>query len=335
MIDLSLIWVVIIALGVFIYVVLDGFDLGIGILFPFFKHQKERDVLMNTVAPVWDGNETWMVLGGAALYAAFPMVYATVLSALYLPIILMVIALIFRGVAFEFRFKASDQSRHFWDKAFISGSILASFLQGVILGAYIQGIKVENHVYVGGGLDWLTPFSLFTGFAVIVLYAALGCGWLIFKTDHDLQNRMYQLMPKLVISLFLIFVAVSMYTPLQHPEIAERWFSQPQILYFSPVPILVVVFTLLVLNACKKRYELSPFIWTLALVFLAYTGFMISLWPYIIPPSITIWEAAAPESSQLFALIGALILIPIILIYTGVSYWVFRDKVRIGDEGYH
>ncbi|NHB57464.1 cytochrome d ubiquinol oxidase subunit II [Acinetobacter shaoyimingii] len=335
MIDLSLIWVVIIAVGVFIYVVLDGFDLGIGILFPLFKQQQERDVLMNTVAPVWDGNETWMVLGGAALYAAFPMVYATVLSALYLPIILMVIALIFRGVAFEFRFKASDRSRHFWDKAFISGSVLASFLQGVILGAYIQGIKVENHVYVGGGFDWLTPFSLFTGFAVIILYAALGCGWLIFKTDHDLQDRMYQLMPKLIIILFLTFAAVSLYTPLQHPEIAERWFSQPHIFYFSPVPILVVLFTFLVLRACKKRDELSPFIWSLALVFLAYTGFMISLWPYIIPPSVTIWEAAAPESSQLFALIGALILIPIILIYTGLSYWVFRDKVRMGDEGYH
>ncbi|AYO54459.1 MULTISPECIES: cytochrome d ubiquinol oxidase subunit II [Acinetobacter] len=334
MIDLSLIWIVIIAIGVFIYVVLDGFDLGIGILFPFFKDQHERDVMMNTVAPVWDGNETWMVLGGAALYAAFPMVYATVLSALYLPIIFMVIALIFRGVAFEFRFKA-NRTKHLWDKAFIGGSILASFFQGMILGAYIQGIKVENHMYAGGGLDWLTPFTVFTGIGVVVLYAALGCGWLIFKTDHDLQDRMYKLMPKMIIALFVIFGAVSIYTPMAHPEIAARWFSQPQLMYFSPVPILVVIFTWLVLRACKNRAELSPFIYTLALVFLAYTGFMISLWPYIIPPSITIWDAAAPQSSQLFALIGALILIPIILIYTGLSYWVFRDKVRVGDEGYH
>lgn len=334
MIDLSLIWIVIIAIGVFIYVVLDGFDLGIGILFPFFKDQHERDVMMNTVAPVWDGNETWMVLGGAALYAAFPMVYATVLSALYLPIIFMVIALIFRGVAFEFRFKA-NRTKHLWDKAFIGGSILASFFQGMILGAYIQGIKVENYMYAGGGLDWLTPFTVFTGIGVVVLYAALGCGWLIFKTDHDLQDRMYKLMPKMIIALFVIFGAVSIYTPMAHPEIAARWFSQPQLMYFSPVPILVVIFTWLVLRACKNRAELSPFIYTLALVFLAYTGFMISLWPYIIPPSITIWEAASPQSSQLFTLIGALILIPIILIYTGLSYWVFRDKVRVGDEGYH
>lgn len=334
MIDLSLIWIVIIAIGVFIYVVLDGFDLGIGILFPFVKDQHERDVMMNTVAPVWDGNETWMVLGGAALYAAFPMVYATVLSALYMPVILMVIALIFRGVAFEFRFKA-NRTKHLWDKAFIGGSILASFFQGMILGAYIQGIKVENHMYAGGGLDWLSPFTVFTGIGVVVLYAALGCGWLIFKTELDLQDRMYQLMPKLIVALFVIFGAVSIYTPMAHPEIAARWFSQPQLMYFSPVPILVVLFTFLVLRACKKRYELSPFLYTLALVFLAYTGFIISLWPYVIPPSVTIWEAAAPQSSQLFALIGALILIPIILIYTVLSYWVFRDKVRIGDEGYH
>ena len=334
MIDLSLIWIVIIAIGVLIYVVLDGFDLGIGILFPFIKGKEERDVMMNTVAPVWDGNETWMVLGGASLYAAFPLVYSTVLSALYMPIMLMVIALIFRGVAFEFRFKA-NKSRHWWDKAFIGGSILASFFQGMILGAYIQGIKTVNGIYAGGGLDWLSPFTVFVGIGVVALYAALGCGWLIFKTDQALQNRMYQLMPKMIIALFIIFGCVSIYTPMAHPEIAARWFSQPQLMYFSPVPILVLLFTFLALRACSQRKELSPFIYTLALVFLAYTGFIISLWPYVIPPSVTIWQAAAPQSSQLFALIGALILIPVILIYTGLSYWVFRDKVRIGDDGYH
>ncbi|MEG2359299.1 cytochrome d ubiquinol oxidase subunit II [Acinetobacter sp.] len=334
MIDLSLIWIVIIAIGVLIYVVLDGFDLGIGILFPFIKGKEERDVMMNTVAPVWDGNETWMVLGGASLYAAFPLVYSTVLSALYMPIMLMVIALIFRGVAFEFRFKA-NKSRHWWDKAFIGGSILASFFQGMILGAYIQGIKTVNGIYAGGGLDWLSPFTVFVGIGVVALYAALGCGWLIFKTDQALQNRMYQLMPKMIIALFIIFGCVSIYTPMAHPEIAARWFSQPQLMYFSPVPILVLLFTFLALRACRQRKELSPFIYTLALVFLAYTGFIISLWPYVIPPSVTIWQAAAPQSSQLFALIGALILIPVILIYTGLSYWVFRDKVRIGDDGYH
>lgn len=334
MIDLSLIWIVIIAIGVFIYVVLDGFDLGIGILFPFIKSQQERDVMMNTVAPVWDGNETWMVLGGAGLFAAFPMVYSAVLSALYLPIILMVIALIFRGVAFEFRFKA-NRTKHLWDKAFISGSFCSSFLQGVILGAYIQGIQIVDGRYAGGGLDWLTPFSLFTGLGVVIVYAALGCGWLILKTDQHLQQQMYKLMPKFMLALFIIFVVVSIYTPMAHPRIAERWFTQPQLLYFSPVPILVVVFSYLTIQACRKQQESTPFLYTLALVFLAYTGFLISIFPYVIPPSITIWDAAAPANSQLFALIGALILIPIIIMYTILSYWVFRDKVRVGDEGYH
>ncbi|MCG8283313.1 cytochrome d ubiquinol oxidase subunit II [Acinetobacter seifertii] len=334
MIDLSLIWIVIIAIGVFIYVVLDGFDLGIGILFPFIKDQQERDVMMNTVAPVWDGNETWMVLGGAGLFAAFPMVYSAVLSALYLPIILMVIALIFRGVAFEFRFKA-NRTKYLWDAAFIGGSVLSSFLQGVILGAYIQGIHIIDGRYAGGGLDWLTPFSVFTGFGVIIVYAALGCGWLIMKTEMQLQTSMYRLMPKLIMTLFLVFIAVSVYTPLAHPVIAARWFNAHQLLYFSPVPILVVVFTYLTIKACQKQQESMPFLYTLALVFLAYTGFLISIFPYVIPPSITIWEAAAPANSQLFALIGALILIPIIIIYTIMAYWVFRDKVRVGDEGYH
>lgn len=334
MIDLSLIWVVIIALGVLIYIVLDGFDLGIGILFPFIPQQQQRDVMMNTVAPVWDGNETWMVLGGAGLYAAFPVVYSAVLSALYLPILLMVVALIFRGVAFEFRFKA-NRTRYVWDQAFIWGSILASFLQGVILGAYIQGINIVNARYAGGGLDWLTPFSVFTGIGVVVVYATLGCGWLIMKTDEQLQSSMYRLMPKLIVTLVMSFIAVSIYTPLAQPQIAARWFSLPQFFYFSPVPLLVLVLSILTIYACRKKQDNLPFIYTLGLVFMAYTGFLISLFPYIIPPSVSIWDAAAPASSQLFALIGALVLIPIIIVYTVMAYWVFRDKVRIGDEGYH
>ncbi|MCF8998252.1 cytochrome d ubiquinol oxidase subunit II [Acinetobacter nectaris] len=334
MIDLSLIWAVIIALGVLIYVVLDGFDLGIGILFPFIKDQQERDVMMNTVAPVWDGNETWMVLGGAGLFGAFPVVYGTLLSAFYMPIMLMLVALIFRGVAFEFRFKA-HRSKPVWDMAFIGGSTFASFIQGVILGGYIQGVKTENGLYVGGGLDWLTPFSLFTGIGVVVMYAALGCGWLIMKTDHELQDKMYRLMPKLVIAVLLLIAAVSLYTPFAHHTIAQKWFTTPQLYYFMPVPLLVILFGFLAWKSCFTRDDFKPFFYTLCIMFLAYTGFIISLWPNIIPPSLTIWQAAAPRDSQLFALIGALVLIPIILMYTIMGYWVFRDKVRVGDEGYH
>ncbi|EKU57285.1 MULTISPECIES: cytochrome d ubiquinol oxidase subunit II [Acinetobacter] len=334
MIDLALVWVGIIGLGVLIYVIMDGFDLGIGILFPFIQDHQERDVMMNTVAPVWDGNETWMVLGGAGLFAAFPLVYATVLSALYLPITFMVVALIFRGVAFEFRFKAT-RTKHLWDQAFIWGSILSSFFQGVILGAYIQGIETTNGIYSGGAWDWLTPFSIFTGLGVVVMYATLGCGWLIWKTEAKLQAHMYQFMPKLLIALLLIFAGVSLYTPLTHSEIANRWFTLPNVFYFSPVPILVFYFVGSILNACKDKNEIKPFIYTLALVFLAFTGFVISLWPNIIPPSVSIWQAAAPESSLKFTLVGAVILIPIIIAYTFLSYWVFRDKVRVGDDGYH
>lgn len=334
MIDLALVWVGIIGLGVFIYVVMDGFDLGIGILFPFIQEQQERDVMMNTVAPVWDGNETWMVLGGAGLFAAFPLVYSTVLSALYLPIILMVVALIFRGVAFEFRFKA-HRTKYLWDQAFIWGSFLSSFFQGVILGAYIQGIETQNGIYSGGVWDWLSPFTIFTGIGVAVMYATLGCGWLILKTESQLQDAMYQLMPKLLIALLTIFAVVSIYTPLTHPEIAQRWFALPNLLYFSPVPVFVMIFSGLILKACAQRKDIQPFVYTLVLVFLAFTGFVISLWPNIIPPSVSIWQAAAPESSMKFTLVGTVILIPIILAYTFLSYWVFRDKVRIGDEGYH
>lgn len=251
-----------------------------------------------------------------------------------MPIILMVTALIFRGVAFEFRFKA-NRTKYLWDQAFIWGSILSSFLQGVILGAYIQGIQTTHGIFSGSGLDWLTPFALFTGLGVVAMYAALGCGWLIMKTDHELRAKMYGLMSKLIIVLFVVFAGVSLYTPLTHPEIAARWFALPNLLYFSPVPILVLLFTFLILKACKQRQDFKPFIYTLALVFLAFTGFVISLWPNIIPPSVTIWEAAAPYSSQKFALIGAVILIPVIIAYTILSYWVFRDKVRIGDAGYH
>lgn len=334
MIDLVLVWVGIIGLGVLIYVILDGFDLGIGILFPFIKDHQERDAMMNTVAPVWDGNETWMVLGGAGLYAAFPLVYSTVLSALYLPITFMVVALIFRGVAFEFRFKAT-RTKYLWDQAFIWGSILSSFFQGVILGAYIQGIETTNGIYSGGGWDWLTPFSIFSGIGVVAMYATLGCAWLIMKTDAKLQKQMYKFMPKLLIALLLIFAGVSLYTPMTHPEIADRWFSLPNFLYFSPVPVLVLIFVGLILKSCNQKHDSKLFIYTLALVFLAFTGFVISLWPNIIPPSVTIWQAAAPESSLKFTLVGAVILIPIIIAYTFLSYWVFRDKVRVGDEGYH
>jgi cytochrome d ubiquinol oxidase subunit II len=333
-IDLPLIWAVIIIFGVMMYVVMDGFDLGIGILFPFFKDSKDRDVAMNTVAPVWDGNETWLVLGGAGLFGAFPLAYSVVLSALYLPLIFMLVGLIFRGVAFEFRFKAKEHKQHIWDKAFIGGSLVATFFQGVALGAFIDGIPVVNRHYAGGGLDWLTPFSVFCGLALIVAYALLGCTWLIMKTEGSLQQIMHKLARPLTLLLLAVTGVVSIWTPLAHPDIATRWFSTPNLFWFLPVPILVLVAVYGLLRAVARNAHYTPFLLTLLLVFLGYTGLGISLWPHIVPPSITIWDAASPPQSQGFILVGTLFILPFILGYTFWSYYVFRGKVT-HEDGYH
>ncbi|WP_417660640.1 cytochrome d ubiquinol oxidase subunit II [Pseudomonas sp.] len=333
-IDLSHIWAVIIAFGVMMYVVMDGFDLGIGILFPFVKDDKERDLMMNSVAPVWDGNETWLVLGGAALFGAFPLAYAVVLDALYLPLIFMLLGLIFRGVAFEFRFKAKAHKRHIWDKAFIGGSITATFFQGVTLGAYIDGIEVAGRTYAGGPLDWLKPFALFCGLALVAAYALLGCTWLIMKTEGRLQEQMQDLGKPLILVVLAVTGIVSLWTPLAHPEIAERWFSLPNLFWLSPVPILVLVCTWALWRAVQKRQHYAPFLLTLGLIFLGYSGLGLSLWPNIIPPSVTIWEAASPPQSQAFILVGALFIIPFILMYTAWSYYVFRGKIT-HEHGYH
>ncbi|AIL63773.1 MULTISPECIES: cytochrome d ubiquinol oxidase subunit II [Pseudomonas] len=333
-IDLPLIWAVIIIFGIMMYVVMDGFDLGIGILFPFVKGEQDRDVMMNTVAPVWDGNETWLVLGGAALFGAFPLAYAVVLSALYLPLMLMLVGLIFRGVAFEFRFKATAEKRHLWDKAFIGGSLAATFFQGVALGAFIEGFKVVDRSYAGGAFDWLTPFSLFCGLGLIVAYALLGCTWLIMKTEGKLQLQMHDLARPLALVLLAVTGIVSIWTPLAHPEIASRWFTLPNLFWFLPVPILVLVTLYGLLKAVARNAHYTPFLLTLALIFLGYSGLGISLWPNIIPPSVSIWDAAAPPQSQGFMLVGALFIIPFILGYTFWSYYVFRGKVT-HEDGYH
>ncbi|MDO7912404.1 cytochrome d ubiquinol oxidase subunit II [Pseudomonas sp. 22-AL-CL-001] len=333
-IDLPLIWAVIIIFGIMMYVVMDGFDLGIGMLFPFLKDEHDRDVMMNTVAPVWDGNETWLVLGGAGLFGAFPMAYSVVLSALYLPLMLMLVGLIFRGVAFEFRFKAKADRRHVWDKAFIGGSLVATFFQGVALGAFIEGFKVVDRSYAGGAFDWLTPFSLFCGAGLIVAYTLLGCTWLIMKTEGPLQRQMHVLARPLAIALLAVIAIVSLWTPLAYPQIAGRWFAMPNLLWFLPVPLLVLATLYGLVRAVAREAHYAPFLLTLMLIFLGYSGLGISLWPNIIPPSVSIWEAAAPPQSQSFMLVGTLFIIPLILGYTFWSYYVFRGKVT-HEDGYH
>ncbi|MCW3479532.1 cytochrome d ubiquinol oxidase subunit II [Neisseriaceae bacterium JH1-16] len=333
-IDLPIVWAAIIGLGVFIYVVLDGFDLGIGLLFPFFEEKGDRQVMLNTVAPVWDGNETFLVLGGAGLYGAFPVVYSTLLPANYLPLILMVVGLIFRGAAFELRAKAT-RTQHLWDLAFIGGSALAAFCQGVVLGSLLQGIKIVDGRFVGGAFDWLSGFSVFCGLGVLVTYAALGCGWLILKTDGELQRKMCLLMTPLVSVLLGAIAIVSLWTVLGLPSVAYRWFGSGNLGWFIPVPILVIACVWGIFKSVRLQHDVLPFILTLALCFLGYSGLIISIWPNIIPPSLTIWEASSSHSSQLFALVGTVIILPIIIVYNVMQYRVFRGKVREGDAGYH
>ena len=326
-------WAAVLAFAVFMYVFMDGFDLGVGILFPFAPAEGDRDIMMNTVAPVWDGNETWLVLGGGGLLAAFPAAYATVLPALYFPILIMLIALIFRGVAFEFRFKATRE-RRIWNQSFFGGSLFAAVAQGFVLGSFVQGIDLEGGRFAGGPFDWVTPFSLFTAVALPFGYALLGATWLIAKTEGDLQLWAYRQARRLVWVLLAAIVIVSLWTPLLEQSIAERWFGWPNLLLLAPVPLLTGLAMWGLLRSLAQGRELAPFVLTLGLFWLAYSGFIVSLWPHIVPPDLTIYEAAAAPESQLFLLIGVAFLVPVILAYTGFSYWVFRGKVRPG-EGYH
>jgi cytochrome d ubiquinol oxidase subunit II len=332
-VDIPVLWAFIIAFAVFVYVVMDGFDLGLGILFPLFPKKADRDVMMNTVAPVWDGNETWLVLGGGGLMAAFPLAYAVLMPALYTPMIAMLVGLIFRGVAFEFRWRTTRQ-RNLWDIAFAAGSLLAAMAQGVALGAILQGVHVEGRHYGGGWWDWLTPFSILTGLSVVVGYALLGATWLVMKTEGELRNEAYRLSWWLLFAMIAAMGAVSLATPFLNIEYANRWFKWPNIVLTAPVPIAVAGVTLLLLRSLANKQDYRPFFLTLALFWLSYAGLGISIYPYIVPQSITIWQAASPENSQIFMLFGVAILIPMILGYTSWAYYVFRGKVK-PESGYH
>jgi cytochrome bd ubiquinol oxidase subunit II len=331
--DLPTLWAFIIAFAVFVYVVMDGFDLGLGILFPLFPAKEDRDLITNTVAPVWDGNETWLVLGGGGLMAAFPLAYAVLMPALYTPMIAMLIGLIFRGVAFEFRWRTT-RARNRWDIAFTGGSWLAALAQGIALGAILQGVHVGGRQYAGGWWDWLTPFSILTGISLAIGYALLGATWLILKTEGALRDKAYHLTWYLLFLMLAAIGAVSIVTPFLHMQYAQRWFTWPNLIFTAPVPIAVAAVTVLLLRGLANKRDNQPFPLALALFALSYAGLGISMFPYIVPQSITIWQAAAPQKSQLFMLVGVAVLIPLILAYTGWAYWVFRGKVRPGS-GYH
>jgi cytochrome d ubiquinol oxidase subunit II len=325
MFDLPFIWAALIAFAVLAYVIFDGFDLGIGILFPFLDDDADRDQAMNSVAPVWDGNETWLILGGGGLMAAFPVAFAVVMPALYAPITIMLLGLVFRGVAFEFRWRA--QQKYLWDWSFTAGSLAAALAQGIALGALVQGIPVTNRGYGGGWWDWLTWFSLLTGAALVVGYALLGATWLIMKTSGELQVRARQLAWIAAIATLGLIGVVSLITPFLDPVFMQRWFAWPAVVYTAPVPIFVALAAFVLFRGLAKELDATPFVSAITLFVLSYIGLGISFYPYIVPPSLTIWDAASPDSSLKFLLVGAAVLVPVILAYTAWAYWVFRGKV--------
>jgi cytochrome d ubiquinol oxidase subunit II len=331
--DLPLIWAGIIGLAVAHYVILDGFDLGVGILFPFAREESERDQMIGSIAPFWDGNETWLVLGGAGLWVAFPRAYAVIMSALYLPVIVMLLALVFRGVAFEFRTVAVTSKRH-WNLAFTAGSTLAAFCQGVILGGLIQGITVVDGAFAGGPFDWATPFALLCGLGVVAGYGLLGATWLVMKTDGAVAVRAKAHTRTLLLAVLAFMAVVSLWTPLAIDRIATRWFSTPNIYYLWPVPLLTALTALALWRWIEAGREIPPFMAAIALFLLGYAGLVISVFPYLVPPTLTIWETAAAPASQRFMLVGTIAMLPIILGYVVFVYWIFRGKVRHG-EGYH
>jgi len=326
LVDLPLIWFGIIATAIFLYILLDGFDLGVGILFPFAPTDRCRDRMMNSVAPFWDGNETWLVLGGGGLFAAFPLAFAVIMPALYIPMIIMFLGLIFRGVAFEFRFKASGKSRRIWDNAFHFGSLVAAFMQGVIIGAIVQGIEVEGRSYAGGAFDWLDAYSVMTGVAVIFGYALLGGTWLVIKTDGETQAWARKSASYGIgfVAVFLAIVSISM--PIMNAEIRTLWFSLPNFFLLLPIPAASLVLLIIIWRDLHAGREYRPFFLSFGVFLTGYLGIAISTWPYIVPFEITFRKAAAAPESQSLLLVGTVIMLPLVLAYTGYCYYIFRGK---------
>lgn len=331
--DLVPIWTVILAISVFMYVFLDGFDLGVGMLFPFAPDDESRNLMMASVAPVWDGNETWLVMGGIGIFAAFPTAFAIIFPALYFPVLAMLLGLIFRGVAFEFRASAETSRRH-WDRSFFWGSLVATYAQGCVLGKFVLGFDVNGRQFAGSTLDWLHPFVLAVGVGLVFGYLLLGATWLVMKTEGDLRAWAQRKARMALLGVLAFIVTVSVWTPLLHARIAERWFSWPNLMWFAPVPVVTALLALWLWRALNHGRDVAPFIAAMGLFAMCYLGLAVSLFPYIVPHTLTLWDAAGPPQAQAFLLVGTLFLIPIIFTYTAWSYYVFRGKVR-ADAGYH
>jgi cytochrome d ubiquinol oxidase subunit II len=324
--DLPLIWYGLIATAVFLYVLLDGFDLGVGILFPFAPSESCRNRIMNSIAPFWDGNETWLVFGVGGLLAAFPLAYAILLPALYLPVILMLLGLIFRGVAFEFRFKATGKSRKIWDYSFHFGSLIATFMQGMVLGTFVRGVKVQGRSFAGGALDWITGYSVMVGLALVFGYALLGATWLVMKTDGITQDWARKCAGYVLgyVGIFLVLVSISM--PVMNNDVKALWFSLPNTFYLLPLPLATLVMFVMIWRSLYKEKEHLPFFLSIGVFLTAYLGLGISLCPWLVPFHVSFRQAAAAPESQSLLLVGTVVMLPVVLGYVAYSYYVFRGK---------
>ena len=331
--DFVPLWTLLLGMAVFFYVLLDGFDLGVGMLFGLAPDAASRNTIMNTIAPVWDGNETWLVFGGIGLWAAFPLAFAIIIPAVYFPILVMLLALVFRGVAFEFRFRDAE-NKTFWDHAFCYGSGMATFAQGLVLGTFIQGFRVSGRQFAGSSFDFLSPFALLTGFALLFGYGLLGAGWLILKTEGNVQAAARRQGRICLIAVLMAIGIVSIWTPFMSETIAARWFARPNVAFLAPVPLATAAVAWLTWHALGSETQATPFFGAMGLFVLSYVGIAISLYPMIVPHHFTLWEAASSDRTQAFLLVGTLALLPVILMYIGWSYWVFRGKVR-SEIGYH
>lgn len=331
--DMAVACVLLIALGVCLYVILDGMDLGVGILFLWTPKDQDRNIMMSSIAPVWDGNETWLIYVGGILLAAFPKAYSILLPALYIPIMVLILALILRGIAFEFRLKAK-QSRWIWDWSFSIGSTLAAFTQGIILGAIIEGVKISKDQFIGGPFDCFTSFGITTGFSLIFGYALLGSTWLEMKTEGDIQTWARSISKPIALGVMLFILMISIKTPLDYPYIAERWFSLPNFIYLFPLPLLTLCFCYFIFRGIATHQDHLPFICTMAVFILSFLGLGISLWPNIIMPDYTIWQAQAPQASLKFVMVVLFISLPIVFGYSWYVYRIFKGKIKLTDIYY-
>lgn len=338
--DLPLIWVGIIALAVLLYVLLDGFDLGVGVLFPFARGPEERTAMMNAIAPVWDGNETFLVLGGGGLFAAFPGAYAVLTPALYLPIYLMLIALILRGVAFEFRLRARRRGKAFWTVAFAGGSTVAALAQGLALGGFIQGVSVRDGAFAGGPLDWLTPYSVLVATGLVAGYALLGAGWLVLKSEGALYQDARRWTLRAALLTAALLAAVSFATLFVHPRVAARWgflaagVDWPVLLGRLPVPLLGALGFAALGLGLRRGSHAAPYVGAVMVFLSGYLGLALGFFPYVVPYALTFREAASADNALALMLVGTGLMLPLIVGYMGFVYWLFRGKVS-HDAGYH